>query len=187
MHATIMVTNGGPHPADYWARTTADHIFEVAQDVRQKADNGDAYSVGIMDVRNRLETILEGLHSAVQGNERANLDHDGDGRLGSPLDPAEFLDDGVAGILGVFKGTSWEKHFAEREGYLRDLLAKHFKQVMDIERSWFADRNQDESASAAAYKEARMVHGPMNAPEAFSAAMAAVSKKQTPKGKRTGA
>lgn len=185
MHATIMITNGGPHPASYWATTTADHILQIGQEVRAKATAGDAEAQAIVAVRERLETTLSDLHAGVMGNERAIFDHDGDGHLGSPLDPEELLDDSVAAVMAVFKGTPFEAHWGTQDhtDYLRRLFKQHFKAVMDIERSWFADRHPD-SEVCKAFKQARMDHGPLKAPEIVAGLTKAKPKAEAVKNKR---
>lgn len=154
MLAGVLITNGGPHSADKWADITVDQIVQVSPtasaEMRMEANV----------LRVNLKAVVSQLHASVMSGERTLLDADGDGRLGSPLDPTELREDAVAAVVNAAKDTAWAEHFAKPDvqEYLGRLLMQHFCSIMDIERSWHADRHPDSDA-AKAYKQARDTHG----------------------------
>ena len=153
MLAGVLVTEGGPHSADKWATITVDQIVRVGPNATPETrSTAEA-------LKAKLRVIVEQLHQAVMDDERTLLDYDGDGRLGSPLDPTEFREDAVAAVVAATKDSPWAAHFEKPEvqDYLGRLLMQHFSSIMDIERSWHADKSTSDVAQA--WKTARNRHG----------------------------
>ncbi len=138
MFPKILITDGGPHPAEKWAVITAGAIIDVAESARGKpsAIEGRKLELKIID-------ILEGHHAKVQEHERGAIKKHGVARLEHPIDPTEHLDTPFDEIVAAAKGTMFESYFAKPEvrDSLRNVLGQHFATSMHIERSWHADRN----------------------------------------------
>ena len=138
MQTGILVTDGGPHPADKWAEATSSHIVSIA-DSLSGAKRASAFKLqaAVID-------ILEKHHGLVQNGEQAKLQASPD-RLASGLDANDHtdLDQVVGEIVTAAAGTAWAETFAltETQTQLKALLASHFHTSMHIERSWHADRN----------------------------------------------
>ena len=168
--ARVMITDGGPHPADFWAQVTAEHIAPVADSV-----TGHRRAAALA-LQAKIAQALEPHHTKVQELERSNLKANPDHHKLEP-DPQPHLDDAIATISQAAKGTEWEKHFdfslgapawlkqyeddiaqkgedhvpltAEQRAHLtqhrrhqvmRQEIATHFATVQHIEKSWHADR-----------------------------------------------
>jgi hypothetical protein len=152
----ILVTNNGPHPADKWAEATASNIVDIAEHLSgEKRGAAIKLQASIID-------ILEGHHSTIQTGERGKIAEHGHDRLQHELDPAHHLDvDAVtAEIIAASSGTPWEADFAKPEtaAHLKELLTKHFKTSMHIERSWHADRNSN-TEQTEEFREAHNIGG----------------------------
>lgn len=135
MQTGILVTNGGPHPADKWAAQTAAQIIQIGADASgEQAIAARKFELVILD-------ILEDHHGKVQTHERGKITEHGTARFAHPLDSAEHVDAPFQAIVAASKGTLFESHFAKPEvqAHIRNVLASHFATSMDIERSWFAD------------------------------------------------
>lgn len=154
MQPKIMITNGGPHPAEAWAELTAGEIIQIAEDnSSDMAKAGRRLELKIIDV-------LEGFYVNVQAAEEAHLDADGDGRLESPLDGKEHdPTEVVSGIAAAAAGTPFASHFARPDvaQRIRDVVAHHAGLAMDVSRSWYADGT--DSAKAQVWKANRQEVG----------------------------
>lgn len=159
----IMITNGGPHPSDKWAETTAEQIVDLIQ-IDPDSDSPDAKAARLAKPRLKLD-IAEALdphHAGVQAHERGKLEEHGLDRLSHPLVPeAKHIEDALAAVLAKTKGTPFEAHFADAkvQEVLRHTIGGHFVTSQDIERSTHADKNSDHE-HARAYHKARREHGP---------------------------
>lgn len=165
----IMITDGGPHPADKWAAVTAAEICDLIQ-IDEHSTSAEAAAARKAKPRLELELIdlLETFHANLQAHERERLEAEGDGRLTKPLAP----DDGVIdtpeevadGVAKVAEDTPFAAHFAlsEVKAVVTAIVADHTVRSIDIERSWHADRNRDRPLSRA-YTRARLEHGPREA------------------------
>ncbi len=127
----VMITDGGPHPADKWAEATASMIVDIADHVAgEKRGAAIKLQAAVIDV-------LEKHHTTVQAVERANPG------VGA-LDPNKYvsINSVVTEIIGVSIGTPWEADFANPEFavQLSNLLASHLATSMHIERLWHQDR-----------------------------------------------
>lgn len=154
MQLTVMVTHGGPHPAEKWADRTANDIVQIADDV------ADDIKAAAYALRAELIAVLMGEHARVQEEERRCLADDHE-HLVTKLDPAEHAARAVEKVLDKGMASSWGEHFKRPEvrHHVHQTLHQHFGSSMDIERSWHADRNPHTEA-AKAYRAARDAHGP---------------------------
>jgi hypothetical protein len=140
----LMITDGGPHPAEAWAQVTAEHIAPLGPDVtgRRRARG--------LELQLAIAAALEPHHQTVQDTERgkliANLDH-----IANPVDPEPHLDEAMTAIAAAAKGTEWEAHFndPERLALMRLEVGTHFATAQHIEKSWHADRNPTHPAAKA--------------------------------------
>jgi len=143
MQPKIMITNGGPHPAEKWAELSASEIIVIAEG----ADSDSARAGRRLELK--FIDIFEEYHKQVQAAERAHLDADGDGRLESPLDGKEHdPEEVVAACVEAAKGTPFEAHFLREDvqNRIRTVATHHAALSMDVERSWHADRSDSEAA-----------------------------------------
>ncbi len=143
----IMTTNGGPHPPEKWAVTTAGQIIKIGETAAPELkDMGRKIELKLLDV-------LEKHHGTVQGKERDAIEKYGEARLQHPLiqSPAHVaqavaehvdVEEITKEITAVADGTPFEAHFAKPEvkTYIEDLLRNHFGTSISIERDWQADR-----------------------------------------------
>lgn len=141
MITSILVTDGGPHPAEKWAEATASHIVQIGEHVvGAELARARRFELTVMD-------ILEGHHDCVQTGERGTLGSVGHDRLLHPFDCCEHVsvEDAVVQIIAASAGTSFAHHFSTDEvrTYLTELLTSHFHTSMSIERSWHAGCNPE--------------------------------------------
>lgn len=138
----LMVTDGGPHPADKWAVMTGEHIFPIDP----KAD-----SERLIDARKVQMKIIEALlphHHANMEAERGNLKTKGDAHLTAPYAPEDAAKAALAEIVSILKGTPWEAKTIDPD-WLRIVegeLATHFATAQNIERQWHCHRSKTPAA-----------------------------------------
>jgi len=127
MVAAFMITNGGPHSAEYWAETTVGQIVQAAKD-----------PMGLK-LKVKLLEICEAAHRLVQEDERRRL-ADG-GSVNEPNDPTKAVEATLALIVEAASETPFSEHFqkAETREYVRNVLGEHFATSIHIERLWAAD------------------------------------------------
>ncbi len=145
MQPSIMVTDGGPHPAEKWAQVTASQIVDIAS---------TAPDVLLREAREfeaKLIQLLQRHHSLVQSHERSGLDTHGPERLATDIDTSSHLGGAAREIIALAKGTSFEAHFAKPEvaAYLERVIHEHFHHSMHVERQWYAGANSDHPHAAA--------------------------------------
>lgn len=169
MQPGVMITNGGPHPADKWAAMTASHIAGlIAIDEASTSPPAVAARKAKPRFELALAELLEVFHGNVQKRERDLLAAHGDAQLAKPIDPNDgVIDTPVEVAEAVAKAaadTPFAAHFAldQVKTVVAHIVDDHFGKVIDIERSWHADRHPA-SATAQAYVIARREHGPRNA------------------------
>lgn len=132
----VMITNGGPHPPDFWAQATAEHIAPIAPSMT------GARRLAALALQARIQEALTPHHQAVQDTERGKIAADPE-RLLAPVDPEPHLDAALAAIQAAAAGTEWEAHFRDPAVVetIRREIGIHFATAQHIERSWHADRN----------------------------------------------
>lgn len=134
----VMITDGGPHPAEKWATVTAAQLFQIDQ----KLDGSRL----LLAQRTQL-AIAEALlphHANAQSAERDALTQKGDARLAEPHDPIPAAIDALDAVVACMRGTPWEEKTADPEwkAAAGSVLASHFATSADIERQWHVSRNQ---------------------------------------------
>lgn len=154
MQVGVLTTNGGPHPADKWARSTAFMISNHLIVVDEKAVSKDAVAVREArdQLNNRLYALLKPHHDTVQRGERAKIKQLGAARLSHPLRQSDQVRDkavaehvDVAAIMKEIVAAAdvhpkIKAHFAktETQDVIRQQVLRDFASAMDIERDWFA-------------------------------------------------
>lgn len=133
----VMITDGGPHPADKWAVTTANQITGLIE-ILPTASSGATIAKAKFGVT--VMEILHAAHEATQKAERAKCHADGDKNLVAPLDPSSQIDKPLAAIIAATKGTMFEAWGADTvvQGVIRDTIGKDLATTMHVERDWHA-------------------------------------------------
>lgn len=136
MQYGVMITNGpGGHPSWKHAEVTADQlIIDPAPEVENYGAKVEAAAL----LRHQLKTELITHHDAVKGHELGQLKKLGADRHDHPLEPeAEHLDDAIATVLRLAKGTILEAHYSrpEVQAAMREVLAIHFRTQQHIHRA----------------------------------------------------
>jgi hypothetical protein len=157
--AQIMVTNGGPHPAEKWAEVSANEIGALIQ-IDPNSPIASFAEEGKTQFVDKLKTALAGTHGEVQAHEREQIKQHGVARLSHLLDPTNHARDGLAAVVAAAQGTMFQGHFAkpETQEYVLQVLAQHKGTVMDIERSWHADRTLADAGKGHEHDECRAYH-----------------------------
>jgi len=139
MQPVIMITNGGPHPADYYAACAAAEIIQI-----EASAAGEDVLKG-RRLENKILDILEKYHQDLidKENHLVKSDHE---HLLSELDPHEHgLDAAVDAIVEAGKASSW-KHLFETpraRNMIKLVVGKHMSTAMHVTRSWHVDENPD--------------------------------------------
>lgn len=141
----ILKTDGGAHTPQEWARATAAHIIQIAEQVP------DAKLNEAKEFERRIIELLTSHHADVQEAEREHLARNAVARFAAPLTSKYIpLDDEqihlpIRKILSLAEGKSFASHFEQDHigDALRDMLRRDFASIMHIERSWHADLNPD--------------------------------------------
>jgi len=147
MQAGVLITNGGPHPADKWAEVSADQIVALI-DIDDRADSPQATEARRAKRRFREDLIdtLTGHHDDCIGKERGALKTHGVARY----DQSEVVDDHHPETLeaacqavsdAASKYPVLGNHFSEGEAadVVRRILRSHMNHIMHIERGWHRD------------------------------------------------
>jgi len=132
----ILVTDGGPHPADKWALHLAEQVVPLS-DV--KIGNRPAQALKLQ------VAVLEAVErhvAAAMAEEQAALKAD-PAHFDTPHAVDVYAAPVVSAVVACAQGTPWEAHFADPTvvGVITDLVRGHLNSVINIERSWHADRN----------------------------------------------
>ena len=109
-----MITDGGPHPAEFWAQITAEHIAPIDKDMTgQRRQAALKLQMAIADA-------LQPHHAKVQDNERSKCSAD-PAHHTHPVDPVKHgahahADEALKAVEAAAKGTEWEKHLTFGHG-----------------------------------------------------------------------
>lgn len=137
-----MITNGGAHPADKWADTTAEAILALIQ-VSDDSATPEALAArqAKRDLRPILFDIFNDHHGAVQGHEQRELGRNAK-HVHAKFDPTQHTPDTIAQVEKALAATPYADHFARLEvrNVIRAIINQHTVNVMHIERSWHGDR-----------------------------------------------
>lgn len=144
--AAVLTTDYGPHPAEKWAVTTAETIFQITPAVV-----GDR----LLAAKRVQMTIAEALvshHDKVQKVEHDGLTKNGDDHLAVDGDANTEADAALVDVLAAVKGSPWEDHFArvDTQAAAHAVLVNHFETAKHIHRSWYANPNRDAASWRAA-------------------------------------
>ena len=138
----IMITDGGPHPADAWAAQSASHIASLIRvDGASTSPAALAGRRALPRFEVDLADALEKFHAGHQNNERNHL-KTSDERLNAPHVHRDELDAEVQVVVNIAKKTPFAEHFSKPETLrvVREILHNHICTVQSIERHWHADR-----------------------------------------------
>jgi hypothetical protein len=138
----LLITDGGPHPADRWAELTTESILDLIQIGESASPEATAARQAKRDLTPVLFAILTDHFGRVQTSERDQLSRRGNGRLGDRLDPTAFVEPALTQVANAFAASPFAAHFARQEVsmVLRTMIGQHFANSMDIERSYYRDR-----------------------------------------------
>lgn len=155
MQVGILTTDGGPHPADKWARMTAYMLANNLIEVDEKSATKEASEVREArdDLQQKLYKVLKAPHDKVQTGERAKIAEHGTARLAHPLNEheqaaseavAEHVDvDALVEVIAAEANVHPKifAHFSKEDTKIavRSRLVRDFSTVMHIERSYHAD------------------------------------------------
>jgi hypothetical protein len=154
MQVRLMMTDGGPHPPETLAWSTAQRVVDDFAEAAPEA----AYKE-VVAFREVAEKVLAAHHRLVQDAERSALKTEGSDRLASSIDTDQWIDDAVDDIIaaarekvdGKPKWPTLTQYFArpETRQYIEDVLHMELHQTMHIERSWHADTHPDDQHAKA--------------------------------------
>lgn len=125
----ILSSNGGPHSAAQWANATA----------QQCIDGDDS-------LRAVVATTLTSIYESIMVAERSFLAQDTANILAPASD--RYLPHVMRALAEITAATRWAEHFAKPAviAALDDIVGRHVRTIVYIERSWHADRNSDHPA-----------------------------------------
>jgi hypothetical protein len=140
MRFGVMITNGpGGHPSWKHAEVTADKLIV---DPLPSDDPTGAKTEAASVLRKNVRDMIEAHHEKVKGHELDQLKTLGVARHAHPLEPEkQHLDDAVAEIVKLTKGTALEDHYAKPDvqSALRQELAVEFRTQQYIHRREYAN------------------------------------------------
>lgn len=127
----IMITNGGPHPAEFWAQVTAEQIAPISDTMT------GSRRIAALQLQAKIQMALEPHHTKVQDSEHLSLTINPSYAV-APLTPETNADIAVRDVVAAARGTEWEKHFADDavQAQIRSEIVRHFADVQSIARQW---------------------------------------------------
>lgn len=143
-----MITNGGPHPADFWADTTTGQILDLIQ-IKDNSQSDAAIEArqAKRDLRPILFDIFMGHHEGVQSKERGALASikkhaDACKHCDKPLELHEDAPSALEEVNAAFKATPFAEHFVKPEvqAVLIAIIGQNSADVQHIERRYHVDR-----------------------------------------------
>lgn len=141
----MLITDGGPHPADKWAEVTIDAILDLI-DIKTDSVSPEAAEARQIkrDLRPKLFDILNAHHDGVQKHHRGVLDKAKKPQVDQVIDVEPHMDgaDAVLSLLASLPQTTVGLHFASEHvrNVVRSIVGQHTADVIDIERKWHKDR-----------------------------------------------
>jgi hypothetical protein len=140
----ILITNGGPHPPEKWAMTTAERIFDIGSTITgDRLLQAQKFQIAIAEV-------LLPHHDKIQTTERQKLS-DNTKNILAPYKVTSYLDAIMKDIKRIAKGTPWQKHFATPAvvAAVRNVIAGDIATELHVERLWHADHHPEDVESRA--------------------------------------
>ncbi len=135
----VMVTNGGPHPPETWAISTAQVICPIDDDLQKT--NG-ARHLAALKLQSAIAGALVAHHAAVQADERGSLSANAEAHLATDLDADTRAEVALAAVQKAAIGSPWDAHFQNPEvaKTIKHEIHVHFRTAQQIERQWHLDR-----------------------------------------------
>jgi hypothetical protein len=137
----IMITDGGPHPADKWADTTVEAILDLVQ-IAQDSVSPEATAArqAKRELAPKLFAILNAHHESVQNTQRGALKKAKQSVVGQPIDVTPHMDTADR-VIAVLSATPFAAHFAQPDvqQVVKNIIGQHTADSIHIERSWHAD------------------------------------------------
>ncbi len=138
----VLITNGGPHPADKWAALAAEQISNLIQ-VDELSDSDAAATARKAKPRFEIaiSDVLEPVFDQVMTAERSSVDAGTTTLRNAPFELEEFLDSAVAAVVEQAGSTPFAAHFAlsDVQFIVRNILQQNFIDAANIARSWALD------------------------------------------------
>jgi hypothetical protein len=149
MRVGIMITDGGPHPADKWASTTAEQIGDLIE-IDAKSTSPEAIAA-----RKAKPRFILDLADALEKHHQAHIDHAksqlaalgiafANPTIHSINAPHQgILDAAMSDVTSVANNTPFAAHFNDPnvQKVVRGIVGSHFTSSMHIEKSWAVDRH----------------------------------------------
>lgn len=142
MQVDVLVTNGGPHPADKWASLAASKISDLIQvdelsDTDLAAQARRAKPRLAIDLSDTLEPVFV---SATQ-DELARVNAGSVTGRNDPFQPDSYISSAIAAVSAVSATTMFSAHFADPTvvSVVSRIIAELILDAMNIERSWAFD------------------------------------------------
>lgn len=147
MYNRVLVTEGGPHPAEDWARVTCEDLIPLDGLAATLISSG-------MILRGRLIEVLADHYKAAQEAERGELRHHAD-RFIEPLEDVADFARVFAEIQAAASGTAWEGHITGPDviDAIKQVVTDHARHLRHVERLCHADQHPSEPFGQA-YREA---------------------------------
>lgn len=135
---SILITDGGPHPADKVAEATAGLIADLIQ-LELNATEGTSLAKKKFEVA-VMEAMLKA-HKDAQLHERISLHDKQDKQLDHDCDPMEFAKPAFDAVIAATKGTVFEPHFQLEhvQSVVMQTILNDIGTSMHTERSWHVD------------------------------------------------
>lgn len=151
--AYALITNGGKHLPESWARATVNVLVNFGPNV-----TGERL-LAADEMKTRMARALVSHHRAVQEKEEAALQEHGVARYAHDTsdEAMQEAEKAYDDMIACAAGTEWEKDFADPTKRQQGVwtIASHFQTDRDVHRQWHADRNP--SPEGRAFKASR--HG----------------------------
>lgn len=138
----LMVTNGGPHPADKWADTTTEAILDLIQiDDDSTSPQAAAARQVKRELRGTLFNIFMPHFDGVQSKERGDLKKAKVSKVQERYSDevkAHFEGGIMAQVEQALAATPFAGHFAKAEVHdvLFRIVGQHTANALHIERQW---------------------------------------------------
>lgn len=135
----IIITNGGPHPAEKWAAVTAHLIVDLIKIDPQSSVLEQAKAEKTQFEAAIVQRLLA-MHSKIQAQERTALS-DSSAHIIAPIDPKPFANQAVTEIVAAASNTLFEGEFGRPEvrAFVYETTGQIYLDSITVERKWFAD------------------------------------------------
>lgn len=135
MQPKVMITNGGPHPAEKWAELSVADIIQLGDSDSDQNKAGRKLELKLLDV-------FEDFYDFVLAEERDQVKQLGDKYLALPINGDEHSTDTlVKNVLAAADGTPFAVHFSEQTERIREVVRHHVAVLQGVESGWHADRS----------------------------------------------